>query len=151
MGTTVDFLLPEDHKAIEVEAIELDSYCQARGFEKIHVVKIDIEGGEAAALDGMSGGLERHFYRRILLEIHPQALRRINRTPVELVEGILRNGDQCWQIFPRKGTFSVYSLRNRFVLVKRTSTLADFDKISHFLFLAPGEELKLRDVFPSLT
>ncbi|MEO6812011.1 MAG: FkbM family methyltransferase [Isosphaeraceae bacterium] len=62
---------PADEDTIKVPAIALDDFCDANSLETIDLVKIDVEGAEGFVLDGMTRGLERGRYQRIILEVHP--------------------------------------------------------------------------------
>jgi len=56
-------------KTYRVETVRLDSFFQQIGIYP-DVVKIDVEGAEAAVLKGMSGLFSRGFPKAILIEIH---------------------------------------------------------------------------------
>ena len=60
-------------EAIEVECVRLDDYF-AGAEPEIDLMKIDIEGAEMRALDGMSSILEGSRKLRILTEVNPTAL-----------------------------------------------------------------------------
>ncbi len=59
---------------IEVPSISLDQFCKDHKIEHVDLVKMDIEGGEAYATNGMLEGLKKKIYKNILLELHPQFL-----------------------------------------------------------------------------
>jgi FkbM family methyltransferase len=59
---------------IEVPSISLDQFCTDKKIEHVDLVKMDIEGGEAYATNGMLEGLKKKIYKNILLELHPQFL-----------------------------------------------------------------------------
>ena len=54
-----------------VRGTRLDDALDAEGVDRVDLLKMDIEGGEKAALEGMAGGLARGRYRRVLVELHP--------------------------------------------------------------------------------
>ena len=60
--------------------------------DAVDLIKIDIEGGEALALAGMSAGLRRGRYRRLLLELHPVQLAEHGTSPGAIIEGLARDG-----------------------------------------------------------
>ncbi len=59
---------------IEVPSVSLDQFCTDKKIERVDLVKMDIEGGEAYATNGMLEGLKKKIYKNILLELHPQFL-----------------------------------------------------------------------------
>jgi FkbM family methyltransferase len=65
---------------IDVRGIRLDDYFHAdkRG---IDFIKIDIEGGEPAAIEGMTHLLERNSHVKLLTEFFPGALHRADGDP----------------------------------------------------------------------
>lgn len=54
---------------VEVQAVTLDGFCAAEGLTAIDILKMDIQGGEAMALRGASGLLERGAVRLVYLEV----------------------------------------------------------------------------------
>jgi FkbM family methyltransferase len=56
-------------RTVEVSAVTLDQFCAAEGLALIDVLKMDIQGGEAMALEGAAGLLARKAVRVIYLEV----------------------------------------------------------------------------------
>lgn len=54
---------------IEVRTVTLDGFCEAEGLTQVDVLKMDIQGGEAMALRGARGLLERRAVRAIYVEV----------------------------------------------------------------------------------
>jgi FkbM family methyltransferase len=75
---------------IQVETTTLDSFFAAQRWPAVHLVKLDIEGAEPAALDGMTDLLARNRGVRLILEFIPYVLRRADRDPRALL-ATLRN------------------------------------------------------------
>jgi FkbM family methyltransferase len=59
---------------ITVETVSLDRYCERRGLAGLDLIKMDIEGGEAEALPGMTDGLKAGVYGAILMDLHATIL-----------------------------------------------------------------------------
>ena len=59
---------------IEVPSISLDQFCADKKITQVDLVKMDIEGAEGYAVDGMVDGLKKKLFKNILLELHPQFL-----------------------------------------------------------------------------
>jgi FkbM family methyltransferase len=60
--------LVHGHPIVDVEAVSLDDYTSELQ-ERIHLVMMDVEGGEAAVLQGMRSVLHRHL-PTVLVELH---------------------------------------------------------------------------------
>ena len=82
----------------EVPARSVDDVLDECGVEAVDLIKIDIEGAEAMALGGMSAGLRRGRYRRLLLELHPVQLAEHGTNPAAIIEGLLEMGYRAWVI-----------------------------------------------------
>ncbi len=82
----------------DVPARGLDELLDELGLDAVDLIKIDIEGAEALALAGMSAGLRRGRYRRLLLELHPVQLAEHGIDPAAIVEGLLEMGYRGWVI-----------------------------------------------------
>lgn len=81
-----------DH--FDVEVVTLDAIVAAAGLDRVDVVKADIEGMEAAMLDG-AGETLRRFSPTWLLEIEYRHLSKFGRAPAEVFETLLRRGYTC--------------------------------------------------------
>jgi FkbM family methyltransferase len=84
--------------SFEVPARSLDDVLDESGLDTVDLVKMDIEGAEFLALAGMSAGLRRGRYHRILLELHPAALAEYGTNPGAIIEGLLEMGYRGWVI-----------------------------------------------------
>ena len=56
-------------RTVEVPAVTLDGFCAAEGLTRIDLLKMDIQGGEALALQGAAGLLSRQAVRLIYIEV----------------------------------------------------------------------------------
>jgi FkbM family methyltransferase len=61
--------------SVEVEALSFDEFWEAEGRPAIGFIKMDIEGAEAAALEGMKNFLEATDRLTLITEFFPGALR----------------------------------------------------------------------------
>lgn len=59
-----------------VEVITLDEFLESQGWPQVDLIKLDLEGGEPDAIEGMHGLLERSPQVRLVLEFAPQRLNR---------------------------------------------------------------------------
>lgn len=128
----------------ECETASVDALLDAKGIDRVDLVKIDIEGGEADALRGMTDGLARHRYRYVLLECHPEQLRQLGTSVEACLEPLRRAGYQGWRI-----DHSVEMHRRAAVSIVPAAALlspADphvlaTDPWPHLLLAAPGQAL----------
>jgi FkbM family methyltransferase len=67
-------LVPASGGGQRVRTVALDSWLDAHGIGQVDFCKVDVEGAEGRVLAGMSAGLAAGRYRRVLLELHPDAL-----------------------------------------------------------------------------
>lgn len=122
----------------------LEALLDECGVAEVDFLKMDIEGAEGLALPAMRESLARLRYKRILLELHPLALREQGIAPTNLVEQILVCGYRAWRLDHSRAAFRRASYR----LPKSPDEfLSHFDLNSpldawpHILFLAPGVKL----------
>jgi FkbM family methyltransferase len=82
----------ESIEAIEVEATTLDAFFQSVGWPSIHLIKMDIEGEERFALDGMKEVSLRNPMLKLIIEFNPIAMRASGTNPGSYFEAIQRCG-----------------------------------------------------------
>jgi FkbM family methyltransferase len=79
----------EPDRTVDVPGVRLDDVLGERGF---NVAKIDVEGGEAAAVAGLERGLARSPEATVFLECHPERLRALGVDPAAWLVGIGERG-----------------------------------------------------------
>ena len=86
----VDELAEDDEEAVIVPAVTLDSLL--RNEPRIDIIKMDIEGSEAKAWQGMQQAVEKH-HPVILMEFFPALLKKISEVNAEeFLERIFASG-----------------------------------------------------------
>jgi FkbM family methyltransferase len=131
-------------KLFPVQTQSVDRILDELSIECVDLLKMDIEGAEELALQGMSEGLSDFRYRRILLEIHPTILAERGRTAQDVVDIMLKAGYSGWWIdfspaAIRKAAYA-HSLNPRDYL-RPLASVTTLDDWPHTLWLAPGLEL----------
>lgn len=130
---------------IDVRTLGLDGFCDRAGIRVVDLLKVDIEGGEASAIQGMVEGIKEHRYRRILMEIHPQPLAEIGATSGAILAPFRNAGYGCYLLTNNTaGGCRHYSLRFSKDLIRKTAwpdNLTGTPK--HFLLLAPVVDLPI--------
>ncbi len=71
----------KNRSAIEVSTTTLDRFFEEEGWPHVHLVKMDIEGAEPTALEGMTRLMERNKTIRLILECVPHILERAGENP----------------------------------------------------------------------
>jgi len=91
-------VIPADfrQKKITVPAITLDDFIQEKNINKIDLIKMDIEGGELAALEGMRVTVYKNPSLTLLVEFNPGCLKLAGVDPLDFVR---RLNDFDFEIF----------------------------------------------------
>ncbi len=79
-------------KTIIVDVVSLDKFFSERGWPSVDVIKMDIEGSEKTALDGMRGLLKRNKDINIIIELNPDFLEAAGTTSEELFLLLVEQG-----------------------------------------------------------
>jgi FkbM family methyltransferase len=88
-GTVVDFV---------ADAAALDDVLDGAGIDRVALTKMDVEGGEAAALAGMQRGLRAGRYSYVLLECHPALLRQRGHGEEDTLRPLVDARYRLWTI-----------------------------------------------------
>ncbi len=124
----------------DADATSLDAALDAEGVERVRLVKIDVEGGEAAVLTGMQRGLAAGRYRHILLECHPHLLAERGESAAGCVRRLLAAGYRAWVIDHSAAAHRRASRGARMAdLLRPYEPDALLDTWPHVLAVAPGE------------
>ncbi|WP_294328366.1 FkbM family methyltransferase [uncultured Chryseobacterium sp.] len=83
-----------------VKSINLDDYVRNQQIGKIDLIKIDIEGGEFSALQGMHEILIR-YQPKIIIEINNIALKSSNHSEEELIHLLVQKGYSQTKVLSR--------------------------------------------------
>jgi FkbM family methyltransferase len=97
-GVAQSTLIVEDGRRVAVEARALDDVLDAAGVDRVHVLKMDIEGGEAKAIAGLHRSLSSRRIDHISLELHPYHLRDLASSAGAVVAALRSHGYKAWQI-----------------------------------------------------
>jgi len=89
----------DGRRFIDVESIRLDDYFHD---QRVDFIKMDIEGAEWAALQGMSLLLEKNKHVKILTEFSPSGLKEFGIDPEEYLRLLIKYGFKLYSINERK-------------------------------------------------
>lgn len=141
LWSRIDSSKDSGESTIEVDAISLDAFCLENSIDSVDLVKIDIEGAEGFAIEGMKNGLRDKIYKNILLEVHPYALSE-EHSPSNLVKVFTDNGYAAYQFKQSYNNVNVDKQSETYKLewsekylekVDPSSNMSDWE---HFLFSA---------------
>jgi FkbM family methyltransferase len=97
-GVAQSTLIVEHGRRVEIDAHALDDVLDRAGIERVHVLKIDIEGGEARAMAGLRRRLSAHLVDAISMELHPYHLRDLGTSAAQLIAELRGHGYRPWRI-----------------------------------------------------
>ncbi len=89
--------------SLQIETTTLDQFFAALGWPAVEVAKLDIEGGEPPAIEGMSELLARNRHARLILEFIPHILRRAGRDPRTFLASLRHRGFRIHMITDAHG------------------------------------------------
>ena len=92
----------------EVETVSLDEFSASIGWPRVDVVKMDVEGAEPMAIEGMSELFRRSKNLSLVMEFAPDILRASGVTPEEFLTLLTSIG---FRISPVESTFPKHLLQ----------------------------------------
>lgn len=135
---------PDGVGRFSVAARPLDALLEEHGgFPNVDVLKMDIEGAEDLALQGMRAGLVRRRYKCVLLELHPTLLAERSRSVGEVVDVLTDAGYRGWRIdhtpaATRRAAYSSAPRAGEFLRELRRDE--QLESWPHLLWLSPETE-----------
>lgn len=104
-------LVVESETALEVPTITLDEFLEEHQLRDVGLLKMDIEGGEALAVQGMTRSIQSGVFRAILLEMHRVPVASLGTSPERIlatfsscgysvyrVHGVTRTGSDKYRV-----------------------------------------------------
>jgi len=87
--------------SFEVDAVSLDSFLEREDWPAVHLVKMDVEGAEFAAIKGMRSTIERNPGLRIIFEFNRDTLPESASRPEDLFRLLQASGFKRFRILYR--------------------------------------------------
>lgn len=115
IGTANLFLDPENKasnkiynphngsESITIDVTSLDEFFLGKEYP-IEIIKMDIEGAEMAALQGMAKIIEKNDDLKIVTEFFPSALQKFGFSPVQFLNKLISYGFRLYIIKEEEGT-----------------------------------------------
>jgi len=82
---------------IEIESIRLDDYFKDYD-GKIDLIKMDIQGAEPSAIQGMAGLLNKNKDVKIITEFAPSLIKKSGAKPEEYLKALMEHGFKLYDI-----------------------------------------------------
>lgn len=79
-------------QTIEVKTIYLDDFCINEELDKIDLIKMDIEGSELKALQGMKKIIYQNPSLKIIMEFNQNALNSVGDSPERMIDFLVNEG-----------------------------------------------------------
>jgi FkbM family methyltransferase len=76
----------------------LDDVLDESGIDRVQLLKMDIEGAESRAIDGLQRRLRAHLVDRLVLELHPAHLRDQGSSVEAVISALRGHNYHAWQI-----------------------------------------------------
>jgi FkbM family methyltransferase len=128
-------------RMFRVAADSLDRILDDHAFAAVDLMKMDIEGGEAFAVKGLTKSLATHRIKRLLLELHPVQIAEHRSTVSDIVGALQKAGYIGWTIdhSPIATRRVAYQKRLKAeTLLRPVDPSGQLDDWPHQLWLAPA-------------
>jgi FkbM family methyltransferase len=102
--------------SVLVRTVKLDDYLEDSGISSVDLIKIDVQGYEGIALEGLERTISRSNNLRMLMEFWPDGLRRAGTDPLILLRRLSDLGLKIHQL-GRRGDF--FAISDWSTLIKR--------------------------------
>jgi FkbM family methyltransferase len=94
------------NKIKNVPAIDLDSFAKKNDIKKVDVIKMDIQGAEFLALQGMEKIIQSNPHLIIFTEFWPSGLKACGSNPLTFLKSLRRYGFNIFEINERTKTLN---------------------------------------------
>lgn len=102
--------LEADCDSIEVSCQTLDASLEELGVVNCDLIKMDIEGAELLAIQGMDRTLARNPMLTLLVELHDSQIHALGGTRVDILDFFLKNGFKLYELNMWHGKVALHSI-----------------------------------------
>ncbi|HKR00434.1 MAG TPA: FkbM family methyltransferase [Pyrinomonadaceae bacterium] len=121
----------------------LDSVLEELNLEFIDLLKMDIEGAEGLALNGLERALSNLRIGRLLLELHPSQLAEHGQSVEEVISHLQDHGYQAWAVDHSHAATRLAAYSKQIearTLLRAFNVRRDLKEWPHLLWVMPGLE-----------
>ena len=83
--------------SVQIKTTTLDDFLASQKITKVDIIKMDVEGAEILALEGMKNTLIQHL-PLLFLEFSPHSIIKINRNPIDFLLNLREIGYSIFEI-----------------------------------------------------
>jgi FkbM family methyltransferase len=113
----------DDRNAITIDTVALDDFFKENEL-KVDILKMDIEGAELAAFQGMSRLIKKSPHMKVFSEFYPEALKTFGYSPKEYLDGWVKLGYKIFYINEKQSRLEPIRSDEACSVVKRDARLA---------------------------
>jgi len=109
--------------SIDIDAVTLDKYMEGKS-DRVDVMKIDVEGAEALAFEGMKNILSKNRHIKIFIEFFPLLIEKMGNSSKEFIELLLKD----FNVFVIGHDYSMKKFKKNYMKISNYQELADLTK-----------------------
>jgi FkbM family methyltransferase len=117
-GDSRIFECEDKRQIITIRTTTLDDLIEKEAIPPIDVIKMDIQGAEAIALEGMEKTLAKNSNIRILMEFWPYGIRRSGHDPAKMISGLWDLGFSIYEINRNSGEATLVTNADKLTSMK---------------------------------
>jgi len=106
--------------SIDIDSVKLDEYMSGKS-DRVDAMKIDVEGAEALAIEGMKEILAKNKDIKIFIEFFPLLIEKMGNSPKEFIESLLRD----FNMFVIGHDYSMKKFNRNYLKIERYEELAN--------------------------
>lgn len=119
---------PTENRSIKIDAVKLDDFLADKA-DHIDVVKMDIEGAEALAVEGMKHLLEKNKNIKFLMEFFPLFIKKMGNSPEKLIKTLME-----------ELKFNIFVIGHDYSMEKEKTDFVKIEKIEDLMALIKDKE-----------
>lgn len=85
-------------ETVKVEVVSLDAVLEVQAISLVDIIKMDIQGAEGLALEGMKSTLAANPAVELFVEWYPFGLRRVGTDPLTFLGTLEAHGFSLWRV-----------------------------------------------------
>jgi len=97
------FSAHDGYESVSVQTVSLDSFFKDKNYS-VDFIKMDIEGAEVLALQGMANVIEKNRGLKIITEFNPEYLKRAGASPLGYLATLMEYGFRLYRINEKQKT-----------------------------------------------